>query len=44
MRRSTLQIRLTVQSFSPGGADVHPIYYTPIGIRTVPVLPPAESL
>jgi len=34
-RRSTR----TVQSYSPGGANVHAIWYTLIGIRTVPMLP-----
>jgi len=30
----------TVQSYSPGGANVIPyLWHTPIGIRTVPVLP-----
>jgi len=28
----------TVQSYSPGGANVHPFQHTPTGIRTVPVL------
>jgi len=34
----------TVHSHSPGGASVHPIYYTQIGIRIVPVLPSTECL
>ena len=34
----------TVHWYSPRFANVHPVQYTPMGIRTVSVLPPAESL
>jgi len=33
-----------IQSYSPGSANVHPIWCIPIGIHTLPVLPPAELL
>jgi len=37
-------LQVAVQSYLPGGASVHSIYYIPIGVRSVPVLPPAVSL